>query len=649
MEKTENMKILLIEDNPDHTELIRDVLSEVKGIQFDLECADRLSAGLGYLDQEKVNVVLLDLSLPDSDGVDTFVNVHTRAPNVPVVVLSALDNEMFAAEAVHAGAQDYLIKGQIDGRLLGRSIRYAVERSRILSKLATERECLSVTINSIGEGFISTDTDGMVILMNKEAEKLTGWSRDEALGKPLRDVFNIVNQKNQKRCENPVERVLKNGNVVGLDLHTALVAKDGTEKIISDCGAPIRDKHGKIIGTVLIFHDITEKQKIEKELQRAEQLESIGVLAGGIAHDFNNILTAVLGNVSLAKSSIDPDDNTFKLLTEAEKATMRASNLTRQLLTFSKGGAPVKEITSIADLLKDSISFALRGSKIRGECNVPDDFWPVEIDEGQINQVISNLIINAYQAMPEGGTIKMDCENVVVDKQNILPLEQGKYVRIAIKDDGPGIPQKNIDKIFDPYFTTKKSGSGLGLASAYSILKKHRGYISVESELGIGTTFYIHLPASCKKMSKKKATRSLQEEAFKENPHPSKGKIMILEDEKSVRDILVHILRKLGYKVTTVSGGDEAIKLYKKAKNSDKPYDVVIMDLTIPGGMGGKEAVEKLLEIDPGVKAIASSGYSAGAVMADFRKYGFSGFVAKPYKIQELSKVIRELIMGIKE
>jgi PAS domain S-box-containing protein len=647
--KTDSIKILLIEDNPDHIELINDVIAEVDGALFDIVCADRLSSGLELLAREKINVVLLDLFLPDSSGIKTFLNLHRQAPDIPVIVLSVLGDQKQATEAVAAGAQDYLIKGQIDGRLLGRSIFYAIERKLMMKKLTAEKERLTATITSIAEGFISTDIDGRVILLNKKAEELTGWLQDEAIGRPLPDVFNIINQKNQKRCENPVERILKDGHVIGLANHTVLVARDGTERIISDNGAPIQDKNGKIWGVVLVFRDIAEEQRVEKSLQRAQQLESIGVLAGGIAHDFNNILTAVLGNVSLAKTAADSKEDVNKLLTEAEKATMRASDLTRQLLTFSKEGTPIRETASIAELIKDSVSFALRGSKARCQYNFTKDSCLVEIDQGQLSQVISNLIINADQAMPGGGTIKLNCENISITAKDELPLKDGKYVRITVKDQGYGIPEEHLEKIFDPYFTTKPRGSGLGLTSVCSIIKKHNGHIGVESNAGVGTAFSIYLPVSQKNIEKKDEIKTPKEEKIKKKPRLSKGNILVLEDEESVRTVLVNMLKKIEYNVAAVTDGTEVIELYTKAKNLKEPYDVIIMDLTIPGGMGGQETIRRLLEIDPGAKAIATSGYSDGSIMADFRKHGFSGFVAKPYKMQEVSKVVRELITGIRE
>jgi putative nucleotidyltransferase with HDIG domain len=388
---------------------------------------------------------------------------------------------------------------------------------------------------------------------------------------------------------------------------------------------------------MLLKKSISEKQQMEKEILRAQKLESIGIIAGGIAHDFNNILTAISGNVSLAKMYVKPGEKAFEKLTQAEKAAFRAKDLTRQLLTFSKkGGAPDKTTISIAELAKDSAGFALRGSNVRLKFSLPDDLSLVDVDEGQINQVINNLIINADQAMPEGGTIWLTAENVTVGQQNSSPLKEGKYVKVTIKDQGVGIPKAAISKIFDPYFTTKPKGSGLGLATAYSIIKKHEGYINVESELNSGTTFFIYLPAS------QKESVTLKDEEKK--PHGGKGKILIMDDEKEIRDLVGEMLESIGYEVEFAIDGTEAIQTYKLAKKSKNLFDVVIIDLTVPGGMGGRDAIQKLREIDPEVRAIVSSGYTNDPVMIDFKKYGFSDVIAKPYKLAELSEVLHRTI-----
>jgi len=369
------------------------------------------------------------------------------------------------------------------------------ERKQAEEALAAEKERLAITLRSIGDGVIATNNKGEIILINKIAEKLTGWSQDEAIGRPLNEVFYIINERTRKPYENFFEKVIKADSVVSLSNDTILIARDGTERVIADSSAPIRDKDGNIIGVILVFRDITEERKLEQELIKADKLESIGILAGGIAHDFNNILTAILGNISLAEVHAKSEEKVVERLEKAKKACLRGRDLVQQLLTFSKGGEPIKKVTSIAKLIKESVNFALSGSNVKCEFSIPDDLWLVEIDEGQINQVINNLIINAVQAMPEGGIIEVSCENTIITEKDNFPFKKGKYVKITIKDKGVGIPKEHLPKIFDPFFTTKEKGTGLGLATTYSIIKKHDGYIELKSEVGVGTTFYIYLPA----------------------------------------------------------------------------------------------------------------------------------------------------------
>jgi CheY-like chemotaxis protein len=317
---------------------------------------------------------------------------------------------------------------------------------------------------------------------------------------------------------------------------------------------------------------------------------------------------------------------------------MRARDLTQQLLTFSKGGAPIKKTASIDELLKDTTVFTLSGSNVKCKFSIPEDLWSVEIDEGQISQVINNLIINADQAMPEGGTISISAENVIIGAEDVLPLKEGRYLKIKIQDQGIGIPEEYLQKIFDPYFTTKQKGSGLGLTIAYSIIKNHKGYIAVKSKLGVGSKFSIYLPALEKQIPKKKEAEI--------RPITGKGKIMVMDDEEIIRTSLGEILTFLGYEPEFARNGEEALATYKKAIDSGQSFDAVILDLTIRGGMGGKETIKKLIEIDPKVKAIVSSGYSTDPVMADFKNYGFRGVVAKPYDIKELSKELDDVING---
>ncbi len=381
----------------------------------------------------------------------------------------------------------------------------------------------------------------------------------------------------------------------------------------------------RLLGFWWLKLDVTEKKKAEEEFAKSQRIESLGILAGGIAHDFNNLLTAMLGNISLAQTYLTPDQKAYDWLEAAAAASKRAQALTHQLLTFSKGGAPIKKTASVAELLKDTVEFALRGSNVHHELSIADSLFPVEMDQGQISQVVYNLVINALQAMPDGGTIMVQAENCVVRPEYLLPLSPGNYVRIRIQDAGVGIPPGILQKIFDPYFSTKEGGSGLGLSTAYSIIKKHDGLITVNSEVGLGSTFYIYLPAS------QRFSAAMDSQATEEETPCYKGKILVMDDEECIRDLMRDLLAHIGYAVCLVKDGYEAVAEYQRAKDAGKPFDAVIMDLTVPGGMGGREAIQRLLKIDPDVLAIVSSGYSDDPVLADFKSYGFAGVLSKPY------------------
>lgn len=382
-------------------------------------------------------------------------------------------------------------------------------------------------------------------------------------------------------------------------------------------------------------------RRTKEQFYQAQKMESVGILAGGIAHDFNNLLATIMGNISLAKMMTKPEDKMFTVLTRAEKESLRAKDLTQQLLTFSKGGTPVKKIVAIPRIIKDSANIALRGSKVSCDVSLPDGIWPVEADEGQIIQAINNIIINADQAMPEGGIIRVQAENIRIDGSNGLRIPEGTYVKISIQDQGIGISEENLAKIFDPFFTTKPKGTGLGLTTAYSIVKKHNGVIKVDSKIGIGTTFQIYLPASHEEIVASQKRIEKSEDPIQKN---GKGNILVMDDEATVRETTKDILAHFGYEVVCAGDGAETINYYRKAKESGHPFDLVIMDLTIKGGMGGKEALDELIKFDPNIKSIVSSGYSNDPIMADFRKYGFCGFVTKPYKVEELIKTLNQVL-----
>lgn len=516
------------------------------------------------------------------------------------------------------------------------------ERVKVQEELSAEKERLAVTLRSIGDGVIAMDTGGGITLMNAVAERLSGWTQSEALGRSITEVFRAVNGKTRKRAENPVERVPGISEAVDLADHQVLISRGGKEMLISATIAPMFGKDNSIIGAVLVFRDITEKRKIEEDLLRMDKLESVGVLAGGIAHDFNNVLSVILGNISLAGMYAKPDDEKLqKRFRDAEQAVSRAKDLTQQLLTFSKGGSPVKRTSAVQSVLKASCRFTVTGSNIQCHFNLPDNLLPVDIDAGQINQVINNIMINAQQAMPEGGTIHVGAENTVssgITATQGLILDKGEYIKISITDHGTGIPADHLKKVFDPYFTTKERGTGLGLATCHSIIKKHGGYITVESAVGQGTTFYIYLPASPRRETAKQGESRATAQG--------KGKILVMDDEDMIRAIISEMLDSLGYSAEFAKNGSEAIECYRRAYESGEPFDAVILDLTVPGGMGGKETIKGLLGVDSGIKAIVSSGYSNDPIMAEFREYGFKGVIAKPYKPAELNEILQSVLTG---
>ena len=514
------------------------------------------------------------------------------------------------------------------------------ERKIVAQELVAEKERLAVTLSSIGDGVIATDLSGKITLINNAAERITGWKNNSALGQKLTDVLALTMRNNGDLPEDLLQQVQKTGTPFYRQEQVSIFTKDGEERIIADSAAPIQGQDGKTIGIIIVIRDITEKVRTRKELETAQKLESIGLLAGGIAHDFNNLLTAIYGNISLAKMYPDDHHKVFHYLDKTENSLSQAKGLTQQLLTFAKGGAPVKQlVANIGTLLEEVAKFSLRGSKIHLQVELADDLWPASIDTGQFSQVINNLAINASQAMPDGGTLSIRAENILLSPKGAAPDKQKEpYIKITITDQGIGISKKHLDKIFDPYFTTKHEGSGLGLAMVYSIIKNHHGRIQVQSELGVGTTFTLLLPAM------EGAAQSNQNESHHEDKsQPFHARILVMDDEEIIREVCGEMLMALGHTVAYAADGQEALEKYQQAMKEEKPFDLVIMDLTIPGGMGGKETIEKLLKIDPQAKAIVSSGYSHGDVMAHYQDYGFQGVAAKPYLLNDLNKILQKL------
>ncbi len=570
------------------------------------------------------------------------------------IILKRLDELTKAAAQIARGNLDYRLAVNSGDELgivassfnnmaseLGKTEKELKEQILIRKKveiaLAEESQWLEVTLGSIGDGVIATNTQEQIMLFNKAAEAITSQPYSEAIGKPFNEVFNIIDERNRVPCPNPVETVLKSGKPCELSAHTVLLAKNGAEKIIADSAAPILDKNHNILGVVVVFRDITEKRKMEDELLKTLKLESLGVLAGGIAHDFNNLLTGIIGNISIVKMYHKPDEKEYKIYSYAERALQRASELVHQLLTFAKGGAPIKHLAKISDLLKDTAKFSLAGSMVKPSFTIALDLWPAEVDKGNISQVIQNLVINAKEAMPNGGQITITAENTVLEDGSKIPLKPGKYLKITVRDQGTGINPQYLAKIFDPYFTTKQTGSGLGLAAVYSIIKKHDGYIAVESQIGIGTTFSIYLPASERQLAEQKEKADIK-------TYSGRCKILVIDDEELIRTTAVNMIKALNYQVETAPNAQKAFEKFLQAQEAGEPFDAAIIDSNIPGSLDGKEIVKRLLLIDPNLKTVISSGSFDSPVMTNFQEYGFKARMPKPYDLQMLHDVLSQLM-----
>jgi PAS domain S-box-containing protein len=519
--------------------------------------------------------------------------------------------------------------GKIKG-ILGVNIDIT-ELKRAERALGQSERLYHQLVNNAPVGIVSVDIDGNVVDANPASLRLFSCPTLEEARR-----VNVLHSENvvKSGIADDFKTCLSTGQEVTAE--RPIVTRWGTSLFLRYHLAALYNADGQITGAQVVVENVAAQRRLEEELANAEKLESIGVLAGGIAHDFNNILTAALGNVSLAKLALSSADDTYDSLSDAEKAIERAQDLTQQLLTFSKGGDPVREAASLPDLIRECAGFALRGSNVKCHFEIDEDLRTVEIDRGQISQVMNNLIINADQAMPNGGKLWISAHNVTQVETGAPVLLPAEYVEVCFKDQGVGIDKETLPRIFDPYFTTKEHGSGLGLATVYSIVKKHNGFLNVESKPGEGTTFHVYLPASERAPEPIPSSQSAIDRG--------EGKLLLMDDEESIRVVAGRMLTGLGYSVDLVAEGASAVAMFQAALSSGNPYDLVILDLTIPGGMGGLETLSRLKRISPDVRAIVSTGYSNDPVIANYRESGFLGYVGKPYRTEQLAQVVHQVL-----
>jgi two-component system, cell cycle sensor histidine kinase and response regulator CckA len=504
-------------------------------------------------------------------------------------------------------------------------VRDITERKTLEKALLESEKQFRSLSDSAPIGIFKSDSQGNCTYFNPRWGEITGLSASQGMGKGWRD---IIHPDDLEELTQAWSQAAASGSTYCHEhRHVTPQGKTLWVRVLAN---PIRGEQGAILGHVGTLEDITGLRQARKEILKAQKLESIGILAGGIAHDFNNILTAILGNISLAAYQMDEPEKVAQRLEEAESAASRAKDLTQQLLTFARGGEPVKKIIEVPGVLKEAVAFALHGSNVGCIFEIADGVWPLEADQGQFIQVIHNLVLNAVQSMPEGGTVTVGAHNESSREQG------GDFVEIFITDSGMGISEQHLEKIFDPYFTTKRQGSGLGLASCYSIINKHGGTLKAESVVEQGSTFRIQLPASKRHQvaQAKAGTRMI----------PGNSRVLVMDDEEIVRVLAKAVLEQLGYQAQCVENGTQAVEVYRKAMEEGTPFAAVILDLTVPGGVGGKEAIRMLLALDPRVKAIVCSGYSTDPVMSSYREHGFSAVLSKPYRPHDLSGVLQELL-----
>ena len=541
-------------------------------------------------------------------------------PRVSTYTFLRTDGSCFVGEASGAVVRD----SSGAPRAFVIAARDVTERKQVEAQL----RLLSSAVAQSSEGIAITDSDDRLIFVNEAAAQMHGYPVDELIG---RHVSAFHRPENMPAVKEAVRHPHGRGTLQG---EVWNVRKDGTVFPAEVSASILHNDAGEPVARIVLLSDATEKKQALQEMLRAQKAEALSLLAGGVAHDFNNLLAGIVTNAAAAqRGGPEPGGDPLE---DVMRAALRARDLTQQLLTFSKGGAPVRRSASIAELLRDTVDFALSGSNIHCRYDLDDDLWPADIDAAQISQVVQNLVINAKQAMPNGGTLTISGRNRTFADGEHPALAAGRYVAITIADTGVGIAPEHASRIFDPYFTTKEAGSGLGLAVALSIIERHGGHIRIGSEPGMGSTFEFTLPAACAciEPSGRPPAAALN----------GGGKVLLMDDEEIIRKGFCRLLHTLGYAVEGAADGAEAIAQYGAALEDGAPFDIVVLDLTVPGGMGGKECIKRLREVDPNVKAIVASGYSDDPIMAEYQAHGFSGVVRKPYSPAELAETLQQII-----
>lgn len=621
------MKILLVEDHAGSRRNLQRLIARRGHDVTAVASAEEAEAALAT---ETFPFLILDWMLPGKSGVDLCRELREQ-PNgdeMFILLVTARADTADLEQALAAGANDYLTKpldiGLLNVRIsvAERQIRELAERNQARAALQESAQTMTNILEKTTDGFFAVDSEWKLTYVNAEAERMVGRKRDELLGGLLWERFpELIGSVSQENYE----------KVMAEKVAIEFESSDATGKLWYEVHA--YPSNG---GVSVFFRDISERKKIESERLTTSKLESLGTLAGGIAHDLNNILTVISGNIGLAQIDAPADSgNLLGFLSKAGQAAQHAAHLSSQLLTFSKGGAPLKKVVSIGELLEHSAEFALYGSNLRADFDIAVDLWKAEVDAAQIEQVVNALMLNAREAMPHGGTVRVRARNIVLGEGTNTNLPAGRYVKVTITDRGAGISEELQTKIFDPYFTTKDTGTGLGLAISYSIVKKHGGLLLLESTSPEGSVFAFYLRASERRVAAPEARANSR--PF----HYNHQRVLVMDDEAAIRELTSQLLGTLGYEVTAVPDGLEAVRLYERALRRGEHFQAVILDATVRGGMGGVATIERLRKMDPKVNAIICSGYSDEAALSEFIAYGFRGALPKPFTRSELADALQ--------
>jgi len=621
------MRILLVEDHPESRRTLQRLI-ERRGHEV-VAVGSAEEAEL-ELRKQPFSFLILDWMLPGKSGVELCQELRAapKGEELFILLVTARDDTQDLERALEAGANDYLIKPLDPARLnvrlsvAERRIRALAERNQARTELQEAVGKMTDILEKTSDGFFAVDRDWKFTFVNRQAEKLLDRHREDLIGKDFwvelpeftRDAF----EKNYRRAMS---------EQVAIEFE----ASDPSGKVWFELLA-----YPSGGGVSVFLRDVTDRKRVEEERLTTDKLESLGTLAGGIAHDLNNLLTVISGNIGLAQIEAPGSPaNLLSFLSRAGEAAQHAAQLSNQLLTFSKGGTPLKRVVSISDLVSQAAEFALHGSNLRSDLDIQGGLWRSAVDPAQIEQVINALVINAREAMPRGGIVRVSARNLEIDANSGLPIRPGRYVKVQVADNGGGIENRLVTKIFDPYFTTKSTGTGLGLSISYSVVKKHGGLLHLEHTSADGSTFTFYLPATDSEPPVPEPT--LENEIFSFNHQ----RVLVMDDEAAIRDLTSELLGTLGYKVTTVPDGAEALKKYELAMRTGETFQAVILDATIRGGMGGVATMERLRDLDPNVTAIICSGYSDDAALAEFLTYGFRAALPKPFTCHELANVLQ--------